>query len=139
MLQMGSDSVSITLTIIFRNYLKAGYFPAVWKKASVVPVDKKRNKQILNNYRPVSLLLIWNKLFEKIIFDTIFQYLMVNKLLNPNQSGFIRGGFCIHQLISITREIYISFDINPSLEVGSVFWIYLKLLIEYGMKGFFIK
>ena len=120
MLQMGSYSISKPLSIISWNYLKAGYFPAVWKKASVVSVDKKRSKQILNNYQPVSLLLICNKLFEKIIFDKIFQHLMVNKLLNRNQSGFIPGDSCIHQLISITREIYASFDTNPSLEVGGV-------------------
>ena len=57
MLQMGSDSISKPLSIIFRSCLKAGYFPAAWKKANVVPVHKKGNKQILNNYRPVSLHL----------------------------------------------------------------------------------
>ena len=78
MLQMGSDSISKHLSIIFRNCQKAGYFPTAWKKANVVPVHKKGNKQILNNYRPVSLLLICSKLFE-IIFDTISQHLPVNK------------------------------------------------------------
>ena len=57
MLQMGSDSISKPLSIIFRSCLKAGYFPTAWKKANVVPVHKKGNKQILNNYRPVSLHL----------------------------------------------------------------------------------
>ena len=42
------------------------------------------DKHILNNYWPIFLVTIWNKLFEKIIFDTIFQHLTVNKLLNPN-------------------------------------------------------
>ena len=84
MLQMGSDSISKPLSIIFQNYLKAGYFPTAWKKANVVPTHKKGNKQMLKNYRPVSLIPICSKLFEKIIFDTIFQHLMANKLLNPN-------------------------------------------------------
>ena len=70
---------------------------------------KKGNKQTLS------------KLFEKIIFDTIFQHLTANKLLKPNQSGFMPGDSCIHQLISITHEIYASFDANPSLEVRGVF------------------
>ena len=91
--------ISKPLSIIFPNYLKAGYFPTAWKKANVVPVHKKGNKQILSNYRPVSLLPISSKLFEKIIFDTIFQHLTANKLLNPNQSGFMPGDFCIRQLI----------------------------------------
>ena len=42
---------------------------------------------------------------------------MVNKLLNPNQSG----DSCINQLVSITHEIYASFDADPSLEVTGVF------------------
>ena len=121
MLQMGSDSISRPFSIIFWNCLKAGYFPIAWKKANVVPVHKKGSKQILNSYQSVSLLPIYSKRFEKIIFDTIFQHLLVNKLLNPNQSGFIPGDSCIHQLISVTHEIYASFDANPSLEVRGVF------------------
>ena len=46
---------------------------------------------------------------------------MVNKFLNQNQSGFTSGDSCIHQLISITHEIYASLDVNPSLEVRGVF------------------
>ena len=46
---------------------------------------------------------------------------MANKLLNPNQSGFMPGDSCIHQLISIIHEIHVSFDANPSLEIRGVF------------------
>ena len=46
---------------------------------------------------------------------------MENNLLDPNQSGFTPGDSCIHQLISITHEIYASFDSNLSLEVRGVF------------------
>ena len=125
MLQIGSYSISKPLSIIFRNCLKAGYFPTAWKKANVVPVHKKGNRQILNNYRSVSLSTICSKLFEKIIFDKIFKHLTVNKLLNPNQSVFMPDGSCMHQLISITHEIYASFDANPSLEGAGVFSRYI--------------
>ena len=114
MLQVGFESISKPLSIIFRNCLKAVYFPTAWKKPNVVPVHKKGNEQILSNYRPVSLIPICSKLFEKIIFDTIFQHLTANKLLNPNQPGFLPGDSCIHQLISFIHEIYASFDANPS-------------------------
>ena len=50
---------------------------------------------------------------------------MENNLLNPNQSGFMPGNSCIHQLISVTHEIYVSFDFNPSLEVRGVFFRYI--------------
>ena len=59
-------------------------------------------------------------MFEEVSYDTIFQHLTVNKLLNPNQSHFMPGDSCIHQLISITYEIYASYDVNASLEVRDV-------------------
>ena len=101
--------------------MKAGYLPTACEKPNIVPVHKKGNKQILNNYGPVSVLPICCKLFEKIIFDTIFKHLTVNKLLNLNQSGFVPGDSCIRQLTSITHEMYASFDVNPPLEVRGVF------------------
>ena len=69
----------------------------------------------------MSLLPICSKIFEKIIFNSLFEYLEDNKLLNCNQSGFRSGDSCVHQLLSITHEIYKSFDANPSLEVRGVF------------------
>ena len=122
---MGSESISKPLSIIFRNCLKAGYFSTAWEKANVAPVHKKGNKQILSNYRPVSLLPICSKLFEKIIFDTIFQHLTGNKLLNPNQSGFMPGDSCIHQLISITYKIYPLLMLIPHWRF-EVFFRYIK-------------
>ena len=64
--------ISKPLSIKFWNCLKAGYFPTAWKKANIVPVRKKENKQILDNYRPVSLSPICSKLFEKIILIQFF-------------------------------------------------------------------
>ena len=87
----------------------------------MLSLHEKGNKQILNNYRPVFLLPICSKLFEKIIFNAIFQHLTVNKLLNPNQSGFMPGNSCIHQLNSVFHETYASFVYNLSLDVTGIF------------------
>ena len=69
----------------------------------------------------MSLLPICSKILEKIIFNPLFEYLEDNKLLNCNQSGFRSGDSCVYQLLSITHEIYKSFDANLSLEVRGVF------------------
>ena len=69
----------------------------------------------------MSLLPICGKSFEKKIFNSVFKYFEDNILLNYNQSGFRSPNSCVHQLLSITREIYKSFDDNSSLEVRSVF------------------
>ena len=65
---------------------------------------------------------------------------MVNKLLNPNQSGFMPGDSCIHELISITHEIYTFFDANPSLEVWGVFFDISKAFDHvWNDKGLFTR
>ena len=51
-------------------------------------MHKKGDKQLLENYRPVSLLPILRKVFEKILYNDIYEYLQENNLLCENQSGF---------------------------------------------------
>ena len=80
------------------------------EKANVVPVHKKGHKQILNNYRPVSLLRICRKIFERFIHNNPFKYFIENDLLSQNQSDFKPGDSHINQSMSITHEIYQSFD-----------------------------
>ena len=69
----------------------------------------------------MSLLAISSKISEKFIFNYLFNYLEDNKLLNCNLMGFWCGDSCVHQLLSITHNIYKSFDANLSLEVRRVY------------------
>ena len=80
---------------------------------------QKSDKQLLKNYRPISLLPIFGKNFERIIYNNIFEYLTTNKLISDNQSGFKPGDSRVNQLLSITHEIYHSLD--NGLEVKGVF------------------
>ena len=93
----------------------------MWKRGNVVPVHKKSDRNKNENYRPISLLPIFSKVFEKLIFDDIFSYLELNNLLSQNQSGFRPGDSCVSQLLNITHEIFLAFDANPSLEVRGAF------------------
>ena len=85
---------------------KEGKLPHEWKKANVVPVHKKGNKQSLENYRPISLLPICSKIFERLIYNEMFTFLTENNLISPNKSGFRPGDSCVNQLLAITHEIY---------------------------------
>ena len=78
----------------------------------MAPVHKKGDKQILKNYQPISLLPIAGKIFERLLYDRMFEFFIANNLISKNQSGFRPGDSCINQLVSITPEIYQSFDDN---------------------------
>lgn len=67
--------------------LKFETVPDNCKKGNVIPVHKK-DKQIVNDYRPVSLLPICSKIFEKLIFDAIFQFIIENNLPSSTELGF---------------------------------------------------
>ena len=121
MLKICGPSVIKPLSLFLNNCLRDGVFPNDWKKANVIPRHKKRNKQLVSNYRPVSLLPICSKIFEKLIFDCMYDFLDQNFLLKASKSGFNPGDSCIHQLIAITHSIFTAFDANLSLDLRGIF------------------
>ena len=58
MIKLCTNSVAHPLTLIFRNSMAAGTFATQWKRANIVPLHEKNDKQIISNYRLVSLLPI---------------------------------------------------------------------------------
>ena len=124
------------VSIIFNDCLNEGKFPHEWKKANAVPVHKKGNKQSLKNFRPISLLPICNKIFERLVYNEMFTFFTENNLISPNQLDFRPGDSCVNQLLVVTHEIYKSFD--EGFEVRGVFLdISLKLSIRNDMKVYF--
>ena len=119
MLKIFDKSICKPLELIFQPCIKHRKFPNEWKMANVVPVHKKSDKQILKNYWPVSLLPICGKVFERLIYNSLFEYFIENDSISPNQSGFKPGDSFTNQLISITHKIYQSFD--DGFEVRGVF------------------
>ena len=73
------------------------------------------DKQLVNNYRPISFSPTFGKIYEKIIFNRIYNFLLKEELLNQNQSGFRPSDFYINQLLAIKNEIFKVFDCNPPL------------------------
>ena len=114
------------------------------KKANVVPVHKKEDKNLLKNYRAIKLLHIFSKIFEGIIYNSLFNHFQSKKLFTSSQSGFLRGDSCIAQLLSIIHEIQTAFDNNPTVDVRGVFldiskafdkvW-HIGLLFKAGVEG----
>ena len=93
----------------------------MWKLANVTPIFKKGDKQLIKNYRPISLLPICGKMFEKIIFSHLYDHLTTHNLITKKQSGFRPGDSTTNQLIDLVDEIHHAFDNTQSLEVRAIF------------------
>ena len=72
MLKICDKPICKPLELMFQSCIKHGKFPNEWKMANVVLAHKKSDKQILKNYRPVSLLPICVKVFEHLIYNIAF-------------------------------------------------------------------
>ena len=81
--------ISTPLSECFNICVTQGTFPTYLKIAEVIPVFKKGDKQMTSNYRPISILSQFDKIFEKMLCNRISDFLDKYKLLNQNQFGFI--------------------------------------------------
>ena len=82
------DVISKPLVFIINNSFRTGIFPDYLKLAKVFPIYKKEEDYIFTNYRPISLLPVISKIFEKIAYSQFFYYLTHNNLLYDSQHGF---------------------------------------------------
>ena len=76
------------LTLIFNQLLITGIFPERLKLAKVLPLYKKDDKVLLNNYRPISLLSVISKIFDRIIYNQLYSYFEIKNILYSGQYGF---------------------------------------------------
>ena len=111
--------------------------PQNGKKANVAPVFKRNNKQELKNYCPISLLPVSSKIFERLLYDSMFKFFTDNNLISLNQSGFKPGDSCVNQLLPITHQIFKSLD--NGREVRSVFLDITKAFDKVWHKGLIFK
>ena len=130
-------SICKPLEIIFQNCLRSGQFSSEWKKANVVPTFEKGDKQCIKNYRPVSLLPVCGKVFERLLYNKMFSFFSENDLISPRQSGFRPGDSCTNQLLSITHEILSAFD--DCHEVRGVFLDISKAFDRVWHEGLLFK
>ena len=83
------DLISDSLALIFNRSIETSIFPDEWKSARITPLYKKcGNRSDPSNYRPISIIPVVAKVFERIVYDQVYRYLTENKLLCCYQSGF---------------------------------------------------
>ena len=98
-----ATSIAYPLYLIFNKSFQTGYIPNDWKLANVVPVFKKGEKTLVENYRPISLISLIMKVFEKCI--RIELMISCKHLIKNNQHGFMPEKSCTTQLIPFMDEL----------------------------------
>ena len=83
-----ADLISSPICNIFNQSISQGVFPDDWKSARVAPLFKQGDRDDLNNYRPISVISIVAKVFERILFDQVYTYLEEHNSICKHQSGF---------------------------------------------------
>ena len=107
------------------------------EKTNVVSVHKRNSRQLIENYRSISLLPVCGKVIERLIYDKMFAFFTENELISQNQSRFKPGDSCISQLLCITHDIYQSLD--DGLETRAVFLHMSKAFDKVWHEGLLFK
>ena len=114
--------LSSPLSIIFRKSMDEGRFPEVWKEAYVTPVHKSGSRQNVENYRPVSVLACFGKVFELIVHDQL--YPVAAAYIPSSQHGFMRRRSTVTNLAVFTD--FIARHMDKGLQVDVVYTDYSK-------------
>ena len=119
LIKMSSSCTSPILSTYFNSLMRAGIFPSELKIGKITPIYKKDNEQLLENYRPVSTLPIFGKIFEKVIYSRLYSYALSQNIIYENQFGFRKGHSTSHALNHSVN--FIEESVNKKQHVLAVF------------------
>ena len=109
------------LTYLINLSINQGIFPSELKIAKVIPIYKSDDKQLIRNYRPISVLPFFSKKIEKIISNHLLNE-KSNTILYDNQFGFHKNHSTTHAIITLVERV------SKALDTGKiVVGVYLDL------------
>lgn len=133
------------LVHIINIIFKTGQVPHQFKISVVTPVYKSGNKTLISNYRPISLINNFAKVFEKCLKERLANFLKTNGVLHKNQYGFIEGMGTADAMHEVIKEITNNLDKNKKcigvfLDLAKAFDTVnheklLDVLSHYGVRG----
>ena len=104
------EELSMPLTVIINQIFTTGIFPDNLKTAKIHPLLKAGDPLLATNYRPISLLTSISKIFEKIIFNQLTNYLSLNNILTDSQYGFRKNHSTQSAALELIDRLMISMD-----------------------------
>ena len=97
---------------MFNLSISSGIYPSKLKIAKVIPIFKKGDSKSINNYRPISILSTINKIFEKVLYARLIDYIEKNNIFYKNLFGFKKQHSTEHALKKIVDRIRLSIERN---------------------------
>ena len=104
------DLIILPLCKIIYTSFSTGKFPDALKIVKVIPIHKSGSTQDVNNFRPISLLSIFDKIIEKLMHKRLYEFLKANNILFANQFGLRKQDSTSHALLQITEQIKSSME-----------------------------
>ena len=111
-LKLSAEIIAPSLTYIFNLSLESGIYINKWKRARVTPIYKSEDKTKCESYRPISILPVISKVFEKEVFRQLYGYLTDNDLLSKHQSGFRPKHSTVSALIQMCDNWLSNMDVG---------------------------
>jgi hypothetical protein len=110
-------AIVTNLRHIFQLSINNCEIPTDWKLSNVIPIPKKGNKLLPENYRPISLTSIICKILESIICEKINDFVESNNIITKNQHGFRRNRSCSTNLLEFYGGVYSEFDEGKAIDI----------------------
>ena len=104
-IKASADLLAEPLSHIINHSVKEGTFPNTLKQAKVTPLFKSGPREDIKNYRPISVLPIFDKIFEKAMHNRLIKFLDKNNYLDVNQHGFQKGKSTSSAVLHLSRLI----------------------------------
>ena len=114
--------MSLPLAILFQRSVSEGEFPSKWKEALITPVHKNGTKERVENYRPVSILPVFSKVFESLVFDQLYPVALA--YIPDAQHGFMRNRSTVSNLSVFTD--FVARNMDKGYQVDVVYTDYAK-------------